>query len=489
MPVELKPSLRGRALGRALRRLVRIYWTSSDAKWGALLLAGAIALELLTVRASVLVSDAQRRVGDSLELKDAASFASAVVLFVTFALVFVVTSTFRVYVRQALEIRWRRGLTAHYVGRWIHRDAYCQSQLHGAEVDNPDQRIAEDIRDFVASALGLSLSLLSSIITLYSFGGLLWSMSRDWLIPVGGVPRPIPGFLLWVAVAFALFSMWITHLMGRRLVPINFQKFHFEADFRYGLVRFRERVEEVALSHGEAVERAGALERFHRVFDNWMRLIRAERNLNLLTAGIGRANGLVPILVAAPAYFAGLLTLGAILQARVAYDQVSGALSWFVNAYREIARWRANIERLAAFADVMDLAATELGQAGIRIATGAPEAIRLDDVCIEAPPGRVLVQGASATLRAGERVALMGPSGTGKTTLFRALAGIWPFGTGRIERPPRARMLFVPPRPYLPLGTLRAAVSYPAPEGTFSDDRIREVLALLELGHLSAHLG
>ncbi|HEX2485703.1 MAG TPA: ABC transporter ATP-binding protein/permease [Myxococcota bacterium] len=488
MPSPLKPTLRGAGLARALSKLVRIYWVSPDAKWGALLLTGAIGLEFLTVRASVLVSEAQRRVGDALELKDAAAFASAVGLFVAFALLFVVVSTYRVYLRQALEIRWRRGLTGYFVGRWIGIQAYGQSQLHGHEVDNPDQRIAEDVRDFVASALGLSLSLLSAIVTLYSFGGLLWGMSRDWLIPIAGVPRPIPGFLLWVAVAFALLSMWLTHLMGRRLVPINFDKFRFEADFRYGLVRFRERAEEVALSRGEAVERLGALERFRRVFENWGQLIGAERNLSLLTGALGRSNSLVPIVVAAPAYFAGLLSLGAILQTRVAYDQVSGALSWFVNGYREIARWRANVERLSAFSDVMDATARDLARAGIELVPSADAALRIEDLRIDAPPGRVIVEGANARLDPGERVALLGRSGAGKTTLFRTLAGLWPFGAGRIERPPRERMVFVPQRPYLPLGTLRAVVTYPAAEGSVPDERIREVLELLELGDLTRRL-
>lgn len=488
MPSPLKPTLRGRRLARALGRLVRVYWVSPDAKWGALLLGGAIGLELLTVRASVLVSDAQRRVGDALELRDAVSFASAVGMFVGFALVFVGVSTYRVYLRQALEIRWRRGLTAHYVGRWIGTEAYCQSQLHGRELDNPDQRIAEDIRDFVASALGLSLSLLSAVVTLYSFGGMLWSTSSDWLIPLAGEPRPIPGFLLWVAITFAVLSMWLTHLLGRRLVPINFDKFRFEADFRYGLVRFRDHVEEVAFSRGEAVERLGALERFRRVFENWGQLIRAERNLNLLTGAIGRGNSLVPLLVAAPAYFAGLLTLGAIVQTRVAYDQVSGALSWFVNAYREIARWRANVERLAAFADVMDATARDVAGAGVEVAPAAGGGLRLEDLRIELPLGRPVVEEATASLAPGERAALLGTSGRGKTTLLRVLAGLWPFGSGRVELPPRERMLFLPQRPYLPMGTLRAVVSYPAAPGSFSDDRIREVLGLLELGHLAGRL-
>jgi putative ATP-binding cassette transporter len=469
--------------------LIRIYWVSPDAKWGALLLAAAVALELGTVRASVLVSQAQRRMVEGLESRDPQAFAVAIGSFVGLLLLFVFVSNYRVYLRQLLEIRWRRGLTADFLSRWIDTKAYGQRQLHGGELDNPDQRIAEDIRDFVASALGLSLSLLAAITTLVSFGGLLWSLSAGWQLPLRGRTLAIPGLLLWVAIGFASFSMFVTHLMGRRLVPINFDRFRFEADFRYGLVRFRDHVEQVALSGGEGVERLGAVDRFRRVVDIFIQLVRAERNLNLLTGSIGQMNSIVPILVAAPAYFANLLTLGMIVQTRVAYDQVSGSLSWLVNAYREIARWRANIERLAAFEDVMDATDRELEAAALKVVPAPAGAIRLADVRLETPTGRVLVDRADAQLAAGERVAIVGEAGAGKTTLFRALAGIWPFGQGRVERPPRQRMLFVPQQAYFPIGTLRAAVSYPDAEGTFPDSRIVEVLELLGLGYLAPQIG
>jgi putative ATP-binding cassette transporter len=334
--------------------------------------------------------------------------------------------------------------------------------------------------------LGLSLSLLAAIATLASFGGLLWTLSSNWAIPFRGEEHRVPGLLLWVAIAFAIVSMWLTHLLGRRLVPINYDRFRYEADFRYGLVRFRDHVEQVSLSRGEGVERLGALARFRNVFDVFLSLVRAELELSILTSSLGRLSGLVPLLLAAPSYFEGLVTLGLIVQTRVAYDQVSGALSWFVNGYREIARWRANVERLDGFLDVMDATSRDLASGQIRIES-AP-AIRLVDVRLEAPGGRVLLEGASASLGVGERVALLGAPGRGKTTLFRSLAGIWPFGSGRIERPERDRMLFLPQRPYLPIGTLRAAVCYPAAEDAFDDARVREALAQVGLAHLAPKL-
>ena len=485
MATARKPNLRGRRLARALWRITRIYWTSPDAKWGGLLLAGAVVLEYGTVRTTFYVSDAQRRMIEVLERHDAADFLYRIGWFIGLSLCLVVVSAVRVYLRQRLEIRWRRGLTGDYVGRWICADAYVQTQLHAGAIDNPDQRIAEDIRDFVASVLGLSLSLLSALATLVSFGGLLWTLSSGWAIPLGGgAQRQVPGLLLWAAIAFSAVSMWLTHLLGRRLVPINYDRFRYEADFRYGLVSYRNHVEEVALSRGDAVERLGAVARFRSVVDVFLQLYRAELQLSVLTGTLGQMNSLVPVLLGAPSYFNGLVTLGLIVQTRVAYDQVSGALSWFVNAYREIARWRANIERLDALSEVMEATARDFARAEIQVATGTADVVRLADVRLDSPSGKVLVDHANAVVRAGEHVALIGPAGRGKTTLFRGLAGLWPFGAGRIERPPRDRMLFVPQRAYLPIGTLRAVVAYPAAEHTFDDAQIREALALVGLGHL-----
>ena len=488
MPPASKPTVEGRELARAVWRLVRIYWTSPDAKWGALLLALAIALQLGGVYSNVLVSIAQRDVVDALGARDLAAFGRGIGFMIAFMLVSVVVPAYADWVQQRLRVRWRRGLTAHYLERWIGPQAYCQADLHRRELDNPDVRITEDVRDFTASACGLALSLLSALVTLASFAAMLWNISAEWAIPIAGKTRQIPGLLLWVALAFAVFSMWITNVVGRRLVPLNFDRIRLEADFRYGLVRYRDHVEPVALSRGEAVERIGAVGRFLHVYDNFCQLVGAQRNLAILTQGIGVANQLVPLVAAGVAYFAGALSLGVIAQTRYAYGQVAGALAWFVNAYQEIARWRANIERLNAFSAAIDATEREFERGGIQIDRSESHAIRLDGLRVEAPRGRVLLDGANATVAAGERVAISGRAGSGRTMLMRALAGIWPFGAGRIEEPPRERMLFLSQQPYWPIGSLRAAVSYPSAADSFSDERIREALRLFGLEALAARL-
>ncbi len=477
----------GRRFARNLVRLARVYWGSPDARRGALLLAGAIALELATVLASVFVARAEGGLMDAITRKETPAFLAAVATFLVVSLAFLFASTYRVYVRQALEIRWRRVLTAHYVGRWMRPQAYVHAEMHREEIDNPDQRIAEDVRDFVASALGLSLSLLAAIVTLVSFGGLLWGLSQSWMVDVGTTHLRIPGLIMWIGLGFAVFSTWVTHVVGRRLIPLNFDRLRFEADFRYGLVRFRDSVEAVALAGGQDVERAGALERFRQVIRNWWQLITAQRNVTLLTMSIGQANSLVPLLVAAPAYFAGHITLGSIVQVRYAYGQVSASLSWFVNAYQEIAHWRANIERLSTFAEMMDTTASEVGHGGLRVVRGENEGLRLKNVRLTGRDGRELFAGANGAVAAGENTVLTGPSGLGKTVLVRAIAGLWPFGEGDIELP-RAPILFMPQRPYFPIGSLKAVVSFPAHEGTFAETRIRELLRLLGLGQLEERL-
>jgi putative ATP-binding cassette transporter len=293
--------------------------------------------------------------------------------------------------------------------------------------------------------------------------------------------------MLWIAVIYSFVAMGLTHLVGRPLVPINFNRLRVEADFRYGLVRFRDNAEAVALAEGAVFEQQGALARFRFVIANWWQLIAAQRNLSLFTTAIGQVNGVVPLLIAAPAYFAGWITLGSVLETRVAYGQVSGALAWFVYAYQEIAQWRASVERLSTFADVVDAAEADLCRPeGIQVQSVEGGPLRLVNLHLELPNDRLQFEPMNATASAGDRIAVLGGVGAGKTMLFRAIAGIWPFGTGRIERPSPA--MFLTQRPYLPIGTLREVVSYPKPAEDFAQEKIREVLRLMELERLEAHL-
>jgi len=487
VPPSLQRSVFDRKFARRFARLTGLYWRSRDARTGALLLAVAIALELATVFGSFVIADANRRIYDALQDRVAAAFFSGVALFAGAVLGFVAVSTFRIYIRQAVEIRWRTWLTQHLLEDWISPHACTQMETVRADADNPDQRIAEDVRSYVASALGLSLSLLAALATLVAFAGLLWRMSSEWPVQIGSAHFEVPGFMMWVAFAYAAVASWITHRVGRPLVPINFDRLRLEADFRFNLVRFRENADAIGLAGGEAFEERNAVERFQRIVGNWWELIRAQRNLTLLTTGIGQLNGAVPLLVAAPGYFLGNLTLGRVAQAGIAYGQVSGALAWFVNAYQEIAAWRASVERLITFTDALDASRARRSD-GLCVAPDGADALALENLRLALPDGRALLEAGSVSVAPGEHVAVVGPTGAGQTTLFRALAGRWSFGSGHIAMPPSAQTMFLSQQPYLPIGTLRAALSYPGPERSFPDEKIREALEQVGLGNLAGRL-
>jgi putative ATP-binding cassette transporter len=486
VPFTNSHPLFGRRFARNLFKLTRLYWSSSDAKRGGLLLAVTISLEMGTVYGNVLLSGAQRGIFDAFQNRDINAFSVSLGTFLALTLGFLLVSTYRVYTRQALEVRWRQWLTDHYLERWIGSEAYCEMELHRKATDNPDQRIAEDVRDYVASALGLSLSLLSAIASLVSFAGILWSLSGSWTFEVAGTPFRIPGLMMWVAIVYATVATLLTHRVGRSLIPIQYDRQRFEADFRYTLVRFREHVEAVALAGGEDGERRSAMNRFRRVVDNYWRLIRAQRNLTLFTTGIGQSNSIVPYVIAAPGFFAGTLSLGSVVQTNIAYGQVSGSLVWFVNAYQEIANWRASVERLVTFD--AEIESTCAATAGLRVDRGDGSELRLENVHLTRPDGEPMVGQASGVIRRGEHVALLGPMGSGKSTLLRAIAGVWHYGRGRISMPEDARTFFQPQRPYLPIGTLREVASYPSPGDSFPDDAIREALQQVGLGDLADRL-
>jgi putative ATP-binding cassette transporter len=334
----------------------------------------------------------------------------------------------------------------------------------------------------VEDTLGLGIGLLNSIVTLGSFILVLWSLSG----PVRVLGVEIPGFMVWVALIYALLGTWLAHLIGRPLIALNFSQQRLEADFRYALVRLRENTEGIALYGGEADEKRGLTQRFTKLMVNWWDIMRATKRLTFFTAGYGQVASIFPIVVAAPAYFAGRLPLGGLIQTSSAFGQVQGALSWFVDNYARLTEWRATVQRLTGFTHAV-AKAREAG-AGPKVSKASAEGLAMRDVTLKLPDGRVLLSGAEMHVAPGEAVLINGPSGSGKSTLFRAIAGIWPFGSGAISLPQDARALFLPQRPYLPLGTLKRAVCYPEDEARFSDAEVVAALGEAGLGHLAPRL-
>jgi vitamin B12/bleomycin/antimicrobial peptide transport system ATP-binding/permease protein len=492
----------GRSFLARVWALTAPYWRSEE-RWRARgLLAAVVALTLGGVGLLVLLNNWNREFYNSLEQRDAGAFGQLLLQFCVLAAVYIVGSVYQLFLTQQLEFRWRSWLTQRYLSAWLSGQAYYQMELQPAAAskpDNPDQRIAEDLRYFTQGTLSLSLGLLSSVVTLVSFIVILWSVSGPLAFAVGGREVSIPGYMVWVAIAYALVGSLLTHLIGRPLIGLNVRQERTEADFRFNLVRVRENAEGVALSRGEAAEQAGLLRRFDAIRANWWALMYATRRLTAFTVGYAQIAVVFPILVAAPRYFAGAISLGVLMQISQAFGQVQDSLSWFVNSYGTLANWKASVDRLLTFENALahtapaQAAPTQSVPAGAALAgagllTSGGSGLHAAGLDLAVPTGQVVLSGASFDVAPGDRVLLKGPSGSGKTTLFRAIAGIWPFGKGSISLPEGAHVLFLPQKPYFPLGSLREAVSYPSAAGAFDDAAIREALAAVQLDSLAGRL-
>jgi putative ATP-binding cassette transporter len=469
-------------------RLARPYWFSEE-RWRArLLLLAIVALALGNVYVLVLLNEWNRLFYNALEQKNFADFQTLLVRFSMLATVFIIAAIYQLYLRQMLEMRWRVWLTRRYVDTWMRRQVYYRLELEHHGTDNPDQRIAEDLRAVTSNTLSLSLGLLSSGVTLVSFIGILWSISGPLAFTVGGRDITIPGYMVWAALVYAMVGSVLTHRIGRPLIGLNFQEERLEADFRYSLVRLRENAEGVALYRGEDSEQIGLLARFERIRANWWDIMRYTKRLTGFTVGYGQLAVIFPIVVAAPRFFAGAITLGSLFQISSAFGQVQNALSWFVDSYGQLATWKASIDRLLTFSEALEGAEGASAARGVTVVREDVKVLRAEDLNLVLPNGRTVLTDASFCIEPGDRVLITGPSGSGKSTLFRALAGIWPFGTGRVRVPEHAHVLFLPQKPYLPLGTLREVVTYPSEAGAFSDDMVAEALELCELAPLTARL-
>jgi len=468
--------------------LIRPYWFSEDRWAGRGLLVLVIGLNLGIVYINVLLNQWNNAFYNALQDKNYTVFWSQLVRFTWLAALFIVAAVYQIYLNQMLQIRWRRWLTERYLGAWLADGAYYRMQLTATETDNPDQRIAEDLRLFVGATLTLGIGGMRAVVTLVAFLGILWGLSGSITVPVGS-GWTIPGYMVWAALLYAIVGTWLTNLIGRPLVRLNFDQQRYEADFRFSLVRFRENAEGVALYRGEADELRNFRERFGEVVGNWWAIMRRQKRLTWFTAGYGQAAIIFPFVVAAPRYFRGEMQLGGLMQVASAFGQVQDSLSFIISAYTDIAQWRSVVQRLVGFERALARMRADAARDGVRQRPGTGEALALDRVDLKLPGGRPLVEGATLDFRPGDSALISGPSGVGKSTLFRAIAGIWPFGTGEISLPRDGRVLFLPQKPYLPIGTLREVVSYPTPPGGIDDTVLREALEAVGLSALIGRLG
>jgi putative ATP-binding cassette transporter len=471
-------------------RLAVPYFQSEDRWPGRILLAALVATQLSLVGIAVLLNAWYNKFYNALQDRNWDAFVHQLLYFCILAAAAVVLEVYQLYLNQWLQIRWRRWMTKRYLVHWLEGATHYRMQLLGDAADNPDQRIAEDIRMFIERSLTIGIGLISAIVTLASFIVILWTLSAAAPFDMFGMFVPIPGYLVWAALIYAILGTAFTHLIGWPLVQLNFNQQRYEADFRFNLVRVRENSEQIALLAGETAETDRLLTRFGKVVANWHLIMSRQKRLTFFTTGYTRLALVFPFIVASPAYFAGVMQLGGLLQTAGAFNSVETALSFFITVYRDLAEWRAVIARLDGFDRSIGIArAAAVTPPRVDVVSHATKTgLTIQGLSVQLPNGTPLVTSDDLVIEAGERTLVTGISGCGKSTFFRAIAGVWPFGAGRIEVPRGAKLMMLPQRPYFPVDNLESAVIYPAESGAFPPERIAEVLRDVGLPALAQRL-
>jgi vitamin B12/bleomycin/antimicrobial peptide transport system ATP-binding/permease protein len=452
--------------------------------WG--LTIALVVINQLQVGISVRLSFFNRDWFNAIQNKDQAAFWSLLLtVFLFWAAIAVISNLIEYFLENVLKIRWREYLVERYSGHWLGKGAHYRMGFSDG-ADNPDQRIAEDVRGYINNSYAFSISLISTLSNLVSFSIILWSIPAQFAIP--GTDIIVPGLPFWVALIYSVVGTWLTHLIGRPLIKLDFNQEKYEADFRYTLARLREYGEQVALLNGEKAERQHIGRRFQSVVGNYYGIIRQNLKLNTFVSTYFQASVVFPYVIMAPAYFAGKLTLGQLTQTAGAFGRVESAMQWFIVRYQTIANYKAIVDRLTTFGDAIGKAEKLQQSSGIALPSQPGSDLSIPALSLAIPNGDTIVTIKDLSLKAGQSALFTGPSGSGKSTLFRAIAGIWPFGKGEIRVPDGRSVLLLPQRPYIPMGTLREAVQYPGLAGDHPDEAINAALAAARLPKLVGRL-
>jgi putative ATP-binding cassette transporter len=473
-------------------RLARPFWTSEERgkAWATAALIAVLTLVLVGV--SVLLVQLGGAIFDAVQNYDFKAFLSALKFWTLWAFLYCTVYVYQSYATMALTIRWRRWMTDHYVNQWLQGKAFYFWQISGQPVDNPDQRISEDVRDFVGTNDGISgaipliVGLVQQVTTLLAFVTLLWKVGGA--LPLLHGRFLIHGYLIWGALIYAVIGSLLIAKIGFPIINLSFNQQRYEADFRFGLVRLRENNESIALSQGEATEQADMMGRFGNIVQNYRAIMSRTKKINGFSIGYQQGAGVMPYFLCAPVYFAHRMTLGGLNQAAQSFGYVQGAVSFFISAYTAIAQWQAVIQRLTGFTQAIEAAQVLSQQSGAQTTAGRDGALATHGLTLTLPSGRTLFRDLDLDLEEGQSALISGPSGSGKSTLLRALMGLWPYSSGRIQRPADFDAMVLPQKPYLPIGSLASALAYPAPAASYEQHEIAQALARVRLPHLADRL-
>ena len=462
--------------------LTKSYWQSEEKKKAFWLLTCIIALTLGIVFMLVQLNTWNNSFYSALQNYDAEKISSELIHFSWLAAIYIILAVYSYYLQQTLILHWRRWLTTRFIDIWLQNKTYYNLQMFGNDTDNPDQRISEDVRQFVEMTLGFAIGILKSLCTFISFVFILYQLSGPLSFSFMGKTWTIHGYMLWASLLYSILGTYITHVVGRKLVKLNFIQQRYEADFRFSMIRLRESAESVAFYRGEAQEGKVFKNRFKLLLDNFWQLVNKQKQLVFLNSGYSQIAIIFPFVVAMNRYLAKEVSLGGLMQVASAFGRVQDSLSYFVDMYSSIAQWQAVVMRLTYFGRHMHEVSQQAEQFHVeRFATS--EAVSVEQMQVNLPDDAVLLQDINFTLQPGRNVLIKGVSGSGKSTLLRALAGIWPFVTGKINLPKTEELMFIPQKPYIPLGSLREAMLYPGRK-PLSDEELLYLLDLCKIGYL-----
>lgn len=466
--------------------LTKSYWQSEEKKKAFFLLGCIIALTLGVVYMLVLLNQWNNSFYSALQNYDAKKIFDELIHFSWLAAIYILLAVYSYYLQQTLILNWRRWLTTRFIDIWLQNKTYYNLQMFGKDTDNPDQRISEDVRQFVEMSLSFGIGILKAFCTFASFVVILYNLSGSLSFTFMGKTWTINGYMLWASLLYSVIGTYITHIVGRKLVKINFIQQKYEADFRFSMIRLRESAESVAFYRGEAQEGSVFKQRFKMLLDNFWKLVNKQKQLVFLNSGYSQIAIIFPFVVAMNRYLTKEVTLGGLMQVASAFGRVQDSLSYFVDMYSSIAQWQAVVMRLTCFGHHMH----DVYQQAERFHVerfAAADVVEVNNMQINLPDGKPLLENISFTLHPGHNVLIKGVSGSGKSTLLRAISGIWPFVDGKIFLPERDKLMFIPQKSYLPLGTLRAALNYPGNK-PIDDTELIYLMDLCQIGYLKDKL-